>query len=170
MDLEAQILKEHSKSNTNLITEYIGKDPVKFKALMDLFFHGEYRVVQRAAWAMSDAVTAHPELILPYLDQLVLNLKDAPKHPAVTRNTLRILQNLEVPERLQGELVNLCFDFVASRKEAVAIKAFAMTIIYNIGKSEPDLMNELKILIEDQMPFTSPAFQSRGRKILKALR
>lgn len=169
MNLEAQLLKEHSKVNTDKITSYIGSDQEKFRKLMRLFFSEEYKIVQRAAWAMSNCACAHPELILPYLDKLVLNLKGKDNHPAVKRNTLRILQFITIPERLQGELIDICLNFIADKKEAVAIKAFAMTVVHNIGKHEPDLMRELKILIEDQMPYTSAAFQSRGYKILKQL-
>lgn len=169
MNLEKQLLKEHSKTNTNLITAYIGNDPKKFKKLMDLFFTGEYRVVQRASWSMSDCASTYPTLILPFLDKLVLTLEDNTKHPAVKRNILRILQFTAIPESLQGVLIDICFNFIADRKTPVAIKAFALTVAHNIGKHEPDLMNELKILIEDQIPYTTPAFQSRGNKILKSL-
>lgn len=168
MNLEEQILKEHSKANTDSIVAYIADDAHKFGQLMRLFFHGSHRLAQRAAWPMSICAIAHPQLILPYLPQLVSRLREKDSHPAVKRNILRILQFIEMPEAYQGKLLDTCFEILLN-KEPVAIKAFAMTVTYNIGRHEPDLMNELRIIIEDQMPYTSPAFQSRGSKILKAL-
>jgi hypothetical protein len=50
MNLRQQILKEHSKRNTDKIVSYIGNDPERFKILFDLFLNDESRVVQRSAW------------------------------------------------------------------------------------------------------------------------
>jgi hypothetical protein len=44
-----------------------------------------------------------------------------------------------------------------------------MTVLLNIVKYVPELKEELKIIIEDQMPYASAGFQSRGKKTLKAL-
>ncbi|MCK5279227.1 MAG: hypothetical protein KAQ62_19445, partial [Cyclobacteriaceae bacterium] len=56
-----------------------------------------------------------------------------------------------------------------SGKEPVAVKVFAMTVLFNIVQVYPELSEELEISIEEQMPFCSAGFKSRGRKVLKAL-
>jgi len=53
MNLREQLLLEHSKTNSELITKWIGKNKSRFSELMQLFLHDEYRVVQRAAWVLS---------------------------------------------------------------------------------------------------------------------
>jgi hypothetical protein len=53
MDLLAALTEEHSKAQCNKIVAYIGNDKKKFAELMKLFFEGEYRITQRAAWPMS---------------------------------------------------------------------------------------------------------------------
>lgn len=169
MDLEKQILLEHSKANADFIVSYINTDPEKFKALMQLFFTGSYRLVQRTSWVMSISATKHPFLIIPYLDKLIKNLDNKNNHIAVKRNSLRILEKLDVPSIYHGSLINLCFEFLADKKEALAVKVYAMEILYRLTKNEPDLQKELKILIEDQMPYGLPGFKSRGVKILNAL-
>ncbi len=169
MNLEQKILKEYSKSNTVAIVAYIGNDPHKFALLAHLLLFGNYQEAQRAAWPFSYCAEAFPALVLPHLGQLVLRLKDTTCHPAVKRSILRSLQFVEIPEPLQGILIDICFDILSNKKEPVAIKMFAMTVAYNIGRHEPSLMNELRIIIEDQMPYALPGFRSRGSKILKAL-
>ena len=49
-------------------------------------------------------------------------------------------------------------------KEPVANKIFAMTVMYKIGAPYPELLSELKTIIETQMPYEKPGFKSRGRK------
>ncbi len=79
-----------------------------------------------------------------------------------------MLQNITIPEALQGTLANLCFEFLAG-SETVAVKVYAMSILANLTQVEPDLKNELKLLIEEQLPYATPAFLSRSHKVLQLL-
>jgi hypothetical protein len=49
------------------------------------------------------------------------------------------------------------------------VKVFGMTVLANLCEKLPELKNELRIIIEDQMPYGSAGFKSRGSKILKKL-
>lgn len=170
MNLEEQILSAHSKANTNLIVDYVGNDPEKFDALMALFFRGSYRLTQRAAWAVSGCVHHHPQLIYPHLLQFIDKLHHRDIHNSVKRNSLKVLEEIEIPSDYQGKLISLCFNFLEDRKEPVAVKVFAMSILFKLTRNEPDLQRELRILIEDQLPYASAGFKSRGTKVLKAIR
>ena len=159
---------EHSKVQTIRVVDYIGEDNDKFEALMQLFFADDWCLNQRASWPIPLIVDRYPELIYPYLKRLIKNLEN-PSHNAVVRNTVKLFQDIDIPEKLQGQVVNLCMTLLADPKEPVANRVFSMTVIYNISKKWPDLQNELRVLIESQMESESPGFKSRGRKILKAL-
>ena len=169
MDLKAAILKEHSKPQALLIRDHIGDNQALFNELMIHFFSNEYRVTQRAAWVMSHCVDKYPFLINPHLEKMIYNLKEEKIHVAVKRNTVRILQEIEVPETLMGPLVDYCFKFLLDPKETVAVRVFSMQILYNICKKEPELADELRIVIEEFMPHGTTGFRSRGKKILKGL-
>jgi len=169
VDINSQLKIEHSKSNTVKIVDYIGDDPEKFDQLMVVFFKGPYRLTQRAAWPMSYCVEYHPSLIQPYLKRLIGQLNRSTP-VAVKRNTLRLLQNIQIHEHFRGKAVSICFDFLGSSHEPVAVKVFAMTLIYNISVHEVELGNELRILLEDQWEQGSPGFKSRAGKILKKLK
>lgn len=171
MDLRIAILKEHSKQNTLMIAGYIGDDEKKFAHLMELFFGEDYKITQRATWILSYVAEAYPHQVIPYLDDMAEVLKDEKRHPAVRRNVLKIFGEIvEIPEHLYGMLATLCFDFIADMDQPVAIKVFSMEVIYKITIKEPDLADELIILIEDLMPHHTAGFKSRGKKILKKLK
>ncbi len=86
------------------------------------------------------------------------------------RNTVRVLQDIEIPDNLKGILAEKCFEFLTSNQEPVAVRVFSMTILANMAKKLPDLKKELSIIIEDQMPFASAGFISRGTKVLKQIK
>jgi hypothetical protein len=166
MNLEEELLKEHSKHQTLKIANYIGNDSSKFAALMKLVLGNNELLCQRSAWVMSSSFDKHPQLIAPYLRQLIDNLSNN-VHDAVKRNSLRILQHIDIPEELQGTACNICFNLLQSNDTAIAIKVFAMTVIKNICKQEPELTNELISVLQLQMPTASSGFISRANKILK---
>ncbi len=169
MDLRAEILKEHSKAQTMKIVKFIGDDSKKFKELMNLFFNDEYRVVQRSAWIVNNCAGNHPELIKPYLKKMIDYLQK-PVHDAVRRNTIRILQFIDIPKNLTGKAANVCFNLLQSKDEPVAVKVFSMTVLGKLCKTEPGLKNELQLLIEDQLPYSTAGFRSRAKRILKELK
>ena len=168
MNLQKELLSEHSKKQAIKVATFIGDNPERFKELMHLFFNSEYRLTQRAAWVTSICATNHPALIMPYLNKMIDNLKK-PVHDAVKRNTVRILQHIDIPTKLMGKTADICFQLLANSSEAIAIKAFSMTVLMNITKKQPDFKTELKILIEDQLPYASAGFLSRAKKTLKEL-
>jgi hypothetical protein len=167
MHLRNQILKEHMKENCNTIVEWIGDDVSRFNQLFNLFLNDEYRVKQKASWPMSYCVIAHPEFMKNNFDKLIKNLQKPNIHDSIKRNTVRLLQSIEIPEENEGTVMQLCFNYVESPTEAVAIKAFSLTILGNLAKKYPEIIPEIKLLIQDQMPDQTAAFKVRAKKLLK---
>jgi len=168
MTLKEDLLKEFSKQHTVDLSKKIGADQDFFDELIELFLHEESRVTQRAAWVVTHCVDNHNWLIEKHLESIILNLQNEVSD-AVKRNTVRILSFMEIPEDLTGITAEICFNFLNSGKEPVAIKAHSMTVLFNIVKKYPELKEELKLSIEDQLPFGSAGFKSRGSNILKAI-
>jgi hypothetical protein len=169
MRLRETILKEHSKANCTKIVNWVGSNQQRFDELFHLFLTDEYRVVQRAAWPLSYAVQVHPSLIYKHFSKLLKNLQRSGIHDAVKRNTMRLLQDIAVPKRFHGQLMDTCFGYIASPLEKPAIKAFSLTILENLSALYPEIKQELKTIIEDRWDYETAAFRSRAKKILKAL-
>ena len=167
-NLISTILQEHSKAQCNKIIEWVGDDQKRFDELFKFFLNGEYRVAQRAAWPVSYCVERHPKLIKKHFGSLIKNLRKTGIHNAIKRNTLHILQEIELPEKFQGEVMDLCFQYVESPTEAVAIKAYALTVLGNFAKLYPDILPEIKLLIEERLPNQTAAFKSRAKHLLKS--
>ena len=169
MKLREQILKEHSKANREAIVKWIGTSQERFDHLFEIFLNDEYRVVQRAAWPLSYIVIAHPKLIQEHFSRLLKNLDKPGIHDSVKRNTVRLLERILIPERFHGQVMNICFNYIASPDEAVAIKAFSLTILERLSHQYPEIKRELKTIIEDRWNYESAAFRSRAKKILSRL-
>ena len=170
-NIHEELLKNkiHLKQDALRITEYAVSSPKHFKELMKCFLSNEYRLAQRAAWSVSWAAEQKPELIKPYIKDLVDVLERKDVHNAVIRNSVRVLQKIEIPEALHGELMNSCFRFIESPSTPIAIKVFSLTTLHNLSAYYPEIKPELKLLIEELWPHETAAFKSRGRKILQQM-
>lgn len=166
MDYKQQLLKEHSRANTDAIANAIGNNAVEFKKIIDIVYNEKAPLPQRASWLLSTMNNRHPDLLLPYISLFMSTIKKI-KIDGIKRNMLAVLASNKISKKLQGKLVNLCFDLLLSSDETVAVKVYAMQAIANIAKHHPELENELKAAIEDQLPKTSAAFHARAKRVLK---
>lgn len=167
MHLKTEILKEHSKAQTQKFIDWVGTSQTRFDELVQLFLGDEYRVTQRAAWPLSYIAIAHPQLVKKHLPVFVKLLGNPKLHKAVRRNVVRLLQFVEIPKKLHGEVMNYCFDFIADVNEAAAVKAFSLTILENLSKKYPEIKGEIKTIVEERWDYESVAFHSRAKKFLK---
>jgi hypothetical protein len=166
MNLREEILKEHSKAQCTKIVKWVGNSQERFDELFNFFLNDEYRVTQRAAWPLSYCVIAHPFLIKKNFSKLIKNLHKPNLHNAIKRNSVRLMQGIEIPEKFQGEVMEICFNYLKSMNEAVAVKVFSLTVLNNLAKKYPEILSEIKLLIEQQLPYQTAAFKSRAKKIL----
>jgi len=166
MDIRAALLAEHSKRQTAKIVDYIGDDPFLFKELMDNFLGDTYRVSQRAAWAVSNCIELHSELVRPYYKRLLSQLERVDSHVAVRRNVVRLLQFVDVPARYRGRVFDICYKLFADAGEPVAIRVFSMTVAAQIAKGKPELLDELRLVAKEHPEAATAGFRSRARRVL----
>ncbi len=169
MEIKKQLLFDHSKSNTEEIVFYVADNPERLNELMDIFLGVDPLLKQRAAWVIGDLGRTQPTLLKPFDSALIEHLKLPELHDAVKRNTIRYLSETQLNEELWGEAFDLAYKTLSSKTEKVAIKVFSMVLALNIVKKIPELKDELKFAIEEQMPFGTPGFKNRGAKTLVAL-
>ncbi len=169
MNFRKEFEKGQSKALTTAIVNKVANSQQKMDELMQCFIKGPVRITQYAAWPMSYIAKKHPHLLFKYYPLLIDLLNKEGKHNSINRNILRAFQFVEIPEEHEGNVLDVSFRLLNSPSEPVAVKAFSMTVIYNLSKKYPDIIPELKACIEALMPDASAGIKSRGSKILKAI-
>lgn len=86
------------------------------------------------------------------------------------RNILRTLDELkEYPEEIEGPLFDYCTIAMTSMKRPVAIRAFSIPVAFKVARKYPELLQELKTLIELMPEEESVAVYARKRDYLKKI-
>ncbi len=164
-----QLYKEHSRSNSDLIAKHIAKDPLQLKKIIDIIYNEQKPLPQRASWILPLVNAKHPELLKPYIPLFVNTLLQF-KSDGIKRHMLLVIKKHQIPNALRGKGVEIFFTLMLSKTEPVAVKAEAMEALSKLVHRYPDLKNEFKMAIEDQLPKTTVAFHSRAKRILEELK
>jgi len=159
---------ETSRRNTDLIADLIYQKPELFDELAAIYLRNEEPVSRRAAWVVDTVSEKLPELLSPYLSVIVEKLPYV-SHDGLKRHSLRMLSRSPLPAGYLGPLINICFSWLTSAGESVAVKVYCMEILYRIAQSETELKKELADSIELRMHEETAGFRNRGMKILKKL-
>jgi hypothetical protein len=169
MNLEEELLREHSRKHAEKLARWVGTDSNRLTVLMRHFLTGEFLTSQRAAWVVTIIAERHPMLFCPYLKRMLSRMQEPGVHDAVKRSVVRILQDIEIPDNLLGTTATLCFEQLSSAEAPIAVKCFSMTVLAHIAEREPELGRELRLVIEQQLPFAGAGFRARARETLKAI-
>lgn len=123
----------------------------------------------RAAWTMEKINDKWPELIHPFLGELIQTVQ-LTKKDGLKRHFLKMISLQPLPEDLSGSFVDFCFRIVLSSEEAIAVRVHAMQTLYNVCQMIPDLKNELIFSIESIQTDASAGIISKSKKLLKQLK
>ncbi len=163
------IESEHSKKQTMKIVRLVGNHQKKFDELISLCFGDNEKLAQRASWSVSYCILRNPSLLNKHLGKVIHELK-AGRHNAIRRNFLKSLPEVEIPKKFDPEIITISFDLMNKKDEPVAVKVYAMYLLEKYLDKYPDLSDELKSSIEEQMPYGTAGFRACGKKILKGLK
>jgi len=166
--LEELLMLESSRRNTDLVADLVLKKPELFDQIFHIFLKDEIPVSWKAAWVADVVSEKRPDLLEPYLETLITKLSTL-NNDSTKRESLRMLARSPLPKKQLGLLITLCFDWLTTAKESVAVKMFSMEILYRISQQEPEMKKELADSIEWRMQEETPGFRAHGKKLLKKL-
>lgn len=166
MNIQHELLREHSNAQANRIADYVGDNAKRFAELMKLVTAGDYRTAQRAAWPLSLCIERHPGHAKRYFETFIIEIERDDAHPAVRRNIVRLLQFVDVPSRYRGRIFDLCYRLFADVSQSVAVRVDAMTVAADLAKGNEDLLEELRMVAKAHPEKATPGFRARSRRVL----
>lgn len=149
--------------------EMVLQDDLLFLRVYKLISSSNPKVAWHAAWVIDHASEANPLLLEPYIIELIEKLPYL-NSSSLKRHFTRMLIRHEIPEEKLGKMIDVLLNLIKP-SEAIAVKANAIQLLYQISLREPEIKGELIDVLENMLEEEpSPGMQSKGKKILKALR
>lgn len=141
--------KEHSKHNALFLAGYIYIEPGALKEYMAILFGDDIKLAQRAAWSLSDIALNEPRRIQRYFPKLISVLEQGAAHPAIERNILHSFERMEIPEKFQSALIDICFANMISEDKSIAARAYSITLAARLCAPYPELVSEFGVLVKE---------------------
>lgn len=167
--LENQLV-ESSRALTDLIVNNIYPHQERFDEIMELVYRDAYPVSMRAAWVAFLAFEKNPDLVISHLS--IINEK-LPyfKVDGVKRSALKILHNQMhlLDEDEFGLLADTAFEWAQSPRQPIAVRAFSIDILVRTSERYPEIIPELKALLETILPDGSAGLKNKCQKLLKKI-
>jgi hypothetical protein len=147
----------------------VAADEELFNLLFKLIFSGDQRLAWRSCWIIDNASEDSPDLLADKLPEIIDGFLST-SNGSLKRHFTRILCRYQIPEEYLGAIVNRSFELLAPY-EPIAVRVFALQLLFNISLLVPDLKGELIPVIESLMDEgASAGFINRSAKLLRQLR
>lgn len=171
-DFKKEILRANNKPQWLSCAKDCATEPKKFTFLLECFKSEDIRLQQNAANILNHFFELFPQKLKGHIVALIDMLDREQIHGGVKRNIVRWLQMVDLAdfsEDVLGKVLDHCFGFVNDRGEAIAVRAFSITVLANACKLYPELKNELKPILEALRDYGSAGEKSRAKRILGAM-
>lgn len=145
-------------------------DAGKEEELVSLVFDSDTLLSNRAMWIVDHCSDLDYDRIKPFHSILINHLKKKDLPHGVIRCILSLFQKHNVPEEFESFMLDKCYDYIKSPSWAIAVRAFAVTVAYNISKAHSELVEELVMVLKHLSPTEeTPAMKARIKNTLKQI-
>ena len=169
MDIIEFLNIDSSRLNADLLVEKFEEDRGVFKVLLKAMYQDTYPLSMRSSRVIWLIAKKYPDFIKPHLPDFIDRLPMF-EVDGVRRNILSILTEVPLPDIDLGKLFDLCYTWLESDKEPVAIRGNSITILYKISEKEPELKAELIELFKSQLPCSSSGIEARIKDMINRLK
>lgn len=165
--LRLSFKEDDSDANLRKWARAISENNIDLKDLLGLLDEDRFTAM-RFLWMIGGLVEFDPERVAPAVPYF-FSKQHTIKVPNYDRSLAKFCWLAGIPEEIEGEVVDALFQWILDPKVITTTKTFAVQALYNQTQKYPDLKNELRIVIEDQLDKNGSSFEKRAGKILAEL-
>ena len=177
---QLKLADKHWK-NRQKVADIVLQNKDVFPLLLQFCYKFDDDLSRKACWTLEFVCKQKLHWLLPFVDDFIANLPKF-KIDATVRPAAKIAQLLvkawfgknpsPVKEQLTEvhleKLAEINFDWLIS-DEKVAVKAYAIYSLYDLGKKWDWIYPELRLILEQNMHQHSAAYKAAARNTLKKL-
>jgi len=138
------------------------------RELYDLVLDEDESIGYQAAWVFSHFSPQDNKWLFDKQDELIDELLVC-KHSGKRRVILHLLYKQPLADPLRVDFLDFCLERVISGTELPGVQSLCMKIAYELCLLIPELMQELKTILEMMEGDLCPAIRTVRKNILKAI-
>jgi hypothetical protein len=163
-DLEHILLNSYKDG---MIT-FMNAHPEVYDEAVQLAISDKQPYAWRSAWLLWSCIEKNDKRIRKHIKEIV---KAVPtKNDGHQRELIKILHQMELSERHESILFNICMNVWEQIGKTPSVRVTAFRFILKMAKKHPDLLNEIIYLTEDHyLESLSPGVKRSVQKLISEL-
>lgn len=171
-------MENAKRVNRMRITNLVLDNPVLLPFLLEISFETKNKISIKAAWCLELVLEQKLDWLIPHLDYFTQRIStvifDSAVRPiskicnflAIAYNSKKDSLTKEYLNKTQIDLIiETGFDWMISNHK-VAVKAYTMNTLFLFGKNYDWVHEELKLILEQNIPKETAAYKARGKLTL----
>lgn len=122
----------------------------------------------RFIWLIGDLCDLDPKTVEPAVPYFYSQLNKV-NFPNFDRSLAKMFSLCGIPKANEAEVVDLLFNWILNPSINVSTKNYSLDALLKFSKNYPELINELRLVIEDQLSKNSISFEKHAKRILEKL-
>jgi len=167
-ELEELILSEWVSGGFKQAAKSIAQSPRDIAILFKLNQHPKHLIAWRSAYLLDLAHDVNQNILDNYLEEIMEMIPQL-TNASIKRHYLRILSQHDLSELADGHLLDCCIKWLQNEETPIAVKGHCMQILHDLTIPYPELIPELKAVLENLIPYGSKGEVNRAKKILSLL-
>lgn len=143
------------------------EEGLSIRKLSDLLFL-DYKIASRFLWLLTDIGEIDNQKLkddLVFLFDRCITLNHIKPEPSFANYWLIC----GVPVEKEAEYIDYLFKWLSSSESNLTTKSRSLFVLFKLTKKYPDMCNELKLVIHEQLDRNTVDFKKRASKILAQL-
>lgn len=160
--LEEKLLSSYKEE----MIAFLNTHPDVFEEAIELAVSEKQPFSWRSAWLLWSCMEYNDSRFKKYLKRIVSSIEG--KKDGHQRELIKILLNMELPEKYEGEVFKVCMDLWEEIGKTPSIRITALKYIIKAAKKYPELKNELFFLTQDHyLESLSPGVKESVSRMMK---
>jgi hypothetical protein len=163
--MQSPLEKTLTSCYKNEMISFMNAHPEYFEEAVELAVSDKQPYSWRAAWLLWSVIEENDKRIKKFIKRIVNAAKT--KSDSHQRELLKILLMMELDEKYESVLFDLCMNIWVQISKAPAVRVNALKLIVKIANKHPELKKEISFLAQDHyLESLSPGARHSALKLL----
>lgn len=166
--MESALEKILTSCNKDEMISFMNAHPEFFDEAVELAVSDKQPYSWRAAWLLWSVIEENDKRIRKFIKRIV-NAATT-KSDSHQRELLKILLMMELDEKYEGVLFDICMNIWEQISKAPSVRVNALKLIVKIANKHPELKKEISFLAQDHyLESLSPGAKHSVKKIMSEI-
>jgi hypothetical protein len=164
--METALEKKLVSCYKDQMISFMNSHPECFEEAVELAISDKQPYSWRAAFILWSVIEENDKRISKHINKFIKSVKN--KNDGHQRELIKILLMMELDEKYEGVLFDICMDLWEQINKAPAVRVNALKMIIKIADKHPDLKKEISFLAQDHYLETlSPGAKHSVKLLMK---